>query len=46
VTIAGTHFGAQILERMTDRDYRTFARYLITAIGVLYLFRAAQLLWR
>jgi uncharacterized membrane protein YfcA len=45
MAIAGTHFGAKILERLTDQGYREFARYLITAIGVVYLFRAAQLLW-
>lgn len=41
-SMLGTVIGGRILERMTDRGFLTWTRWIITAIGVWYLFQAWQ----
>lgn len=44
LSIAGTTLGAQLLERMSDRDFRRWTKRLVTAIGAVYVARGAALL--
>jgi uncharacterized membrane protein YfcA len=37
--ILGTHVGYHVLQRMTDVGFRTWTRYIVTAIGLFYLIR-------
>jgi uncharacterized protein len=46
LSVAGTWVGGQILERMSDVNFKRWTRYIVTAIGGLYLIQAAQLLLR
>ena len=41
----GTQTGTRILHRLTDANFRTWTRWIVTAVGVLYLIQAAQLLF-
>lgn len=42
-SMAGTALGGLILDRMTDTDFKRWTAWIVTAIGALYLIRAAQL---
>ncbi|WP_333587775.1 hypothetical protein [Phenylobacterium sp.] len=42
--MAGTWCGGLILERITDVNFRRWTRWIVTAVGVLYLIQGAQLL--
>jgi hypothetical protein len=35
-----TWTGTQILERMTDTNFQTWVKWLITVIGLIYFWRA------
>ena len=45
LAIAGTSLAPLVIERMTDHGFRQWTRALIFTISVLYLARAAWLLW-
>lgn len=45
LSMAGTWCGGLILERMSDVNFKRWTRWIVTAVGVLYLIQAAQLLW-
>lgn len=42
--IAGTNLGYRILQRMSDAGFRAWTRYVVTAIGIFYLWRGFSLL--
>jgi uncharacterized membrane protein YfcA len=44
LAIAGTNLGYHILQRMTDDGFRTWTRWVVTAIGIFYLIRGLSLL--
>ena len=43
LSMAGTAVGGLILDRMSDVDFKRWTKWIVTAIGVLYLIQAAQL---
>jgi len=43
LSMAGAVVGAQILERMSDVDFKRWTRWVVTATGALYLAQAARL---
>lgn len=43
VSMLGTAVGGRILDRMSDVDFKRWTRWLVTAIGGLYLIQAIQL---
>ena len=43
LSIAGTTFGGRILDRLTDRSFLMWTRWIVTAIGAAYLVQAARL---
>lgn len=43
LSMAGTYVGGLILDRMTDVNFKRWTRWIVTAVGVSYLVRAAQL---
>lgn len=43
LSMAGAVVGGEILERMTDVNFRRWTRWLVTAVGLVYLVQAAQL---
>lgn len=43
LSIAGTSLAVLVLERMTDHGFRAWTRWIILAIGVVYLARGAAL---
>jgi uncharacterized membrane protein YfcA len=43
LSMAGTAVGGLILNRMSDVNFKRWTRYIVTLIGVTYLFQAAQL---
>ncbi len=45
LAVLGSWLGGQVLARMTDRDFARWTRWIITAVGVLYLGRAGWLFW-
>ncbi|HEY1362529.1 MAG TPA: TSUP family transporter [Xanthobacteraceae bacterium] len=45
LAIAGTSLAPMVIERMTDHGFRQWTRAIIFAISVIYLGRAAWLLW-
>jgi uncharacterized membrane protein YfcA len=45
LAIAGTSLAPYVLERMTDHGFRRWTRRVIFAVSVVYLARAAWLLW-
>jgi len=44
LSMAGTWCGGLILEKMSDVNFKRWTRWIVTAVGVLYLIQAAQLL--
>jgi uncharacterized protein len=45
LAIAGTSLAPYVIERMTDHGYRQWTRFIIFAISIVYLVRAAWLFW-
>lgn len=43
LSMAGTVAGGAILERMSDVDFKRWTRWIVTAVGVLYLVQAVRL---
>ncbi len=43
LSLAGTVAGGRILDRMNDADFKRWTRWIVSAIGLGYLVRAAQL---
>ena len=43
LSMAGAAAGGEILERMNDVDFKRWTRWLVTAVGLVYLVQAAQL---
>jgi len=43
LSMAGTVAGGQILDRMTDVNFKRWTRWIVTGVGVGYLVQAAQL---
>jgi uncharacterized membrane protein YfcA len=43
LALMGTWLGGLMLARMTDKDFRTWTRWLVTAIGAVYLIQGAAL---
>lgn len=43
LSIAGTVVGGKILDRLTDKHFLTWTRWIVTAIGGAYLLQAARL---
>ena len=43
LSMAGTWVGGRILDRMSDVDFKRWTRWIVTAVGVLYLAQASQL---
>lgn len=44
LSLAGTWLGGLILARMTDANFRTWTKWIVTATGVVYLVQGASLL--
>lgn len=44
--ILGTQTGTRILHRLTDANFRTWTRWIVTSIGVFYFFQGLLLLTR
>lgn len=44
LAIFGTHTGNAILRRLTDADFRTWTRWIVTAIGAFYFIQGLWLL--
>ncbi len=40
----GTFAGTRVLHRMSDINFRSYTKYLVTLVGFVYLYRAATLL--
>lgn len=43
LAMLGAEIGGRILDRMTDKSFLKYTRWIVTAIGAFYLLRAAQL---
>ena len=43
LSMLGTVVGGRILDRMSDVNFKAWTRWIVTAVGVTYLFQAAQL---
>lgn len=46
LSMAGTFTGGLILDRMSDVNFKRWTRWIVTAIGAVYLVQAAQLFLR
>jgi len=42
--VLGTYLGTRVLQRMDDVNFKSYTKYLVTVIGLVYLARAAGLL--
>lgn len=45
-SMVGTWLGGKILDRMTDVDFKSWTKWIVTGVGVVYLIQAAQLFLR
>lgn len=43
LAMIGTVLGGRVLDRLSDRRFIAWTRYIVTAIGLLYLLQAAGL---
>ncbi len=46
LAIGGTMLAPYVIERMTDHSFRQGTRFVIFAISIVYLLRAAWLYWQ
>ena len=46
LSMLGTAVGGRILDRLTDINFKRYTRLIVTAVGIMYLVQAAQLLLR
>ncbi len=44
LSLLGTWAGGKVLDRMTDANFRSWTRYIVTATGTVYLIQGAMLL--
>lgn len=44
LSLLGTWAGGKVLDRMTDANFRTWTKYIVTATGAVYLYQGATLL--
>lgn len=44
LSLLGTWLGGQVLDRMTDANFRTWTKWIVTATGAVYLAQGAMLL--
>ena len=44
ISMLGTVAGGQILDRLSDVNFKRWTRWIVTAVGVSYLIQAAQLM--
>lgn len=44
VAMTGTWVGGKVLDKMTDVSFRSWTKYILTAIGVVYLMRGFELI--
>lgn len=44
LSLLGTWLGGKVLDRMTDANFRTWTKYIVTATGLVYLAQGAMLL--
>ncbi len=44
LALSGTWLGGKLLDRMTDTNFRTWTKYIVTATGAVYLYQGATLL--
>ena len=45
LSLIGTWAGGKLLDRMTDANFRTWTKWIVTATGVVYLSQGVMLLW-
>jgi len=45
LAIGGTMLAPYVIERMTDDGFRTWTRFVILTISIIYLVRAVWLYW-
>ena len=46
LSMLGTVVGGRILDRMSDKGFLTWTRYIVTGIGIVYLIQFAGLMLR
>ncbi|UTP39382.1 sulfite exporter TauE/SafE family protein [Phenylobacterium sp. LH3H17] len=46
LSMGGTWVGGKILDRMSDVDFKSWTKWIVTGVGVVYLIQAAQLFMR
>lgn len=46
LSMLGTAVGGRILDKLTDINFKRYTRLIVTAVGIVYLIQAAQLLLR
>ena len=44
LSVAGTVAGTKILHRLSDVGFRSYTKYIVTVIGIVYLWRGANLM--
>lgn len=45
VSMVGTALGGRVLDAMSDVDFKRWTAWIVSAIGAIYLFKAAALAW-
>lgn len=45
VSVLGAAAGGWVLDRISDVNFKRWTAWIVTAIGIVYLYKAAQLLW-
>ena len=45
LSIAGTTFGARVLDRMSDANFRNWTKWIVTGVGAVYVVRGLSLIW-
>lgn len=43
LTLLGTYLGTRVLQRLSDVGFKSYTKYIVTGIGIIYLWRAAVL---
>jgi len=43
LTLLGTYLGTRVLQRLSDVGFRSYTKYIVTGVGVVYLYHAAGL---
>jgi uncharacterized membrane protein YfcA len=45
LSMLGTALGGRLLDRLSDAGFRSATRWVVTAIGAVYLAQAVRLAW-